>query len=214
MTDDLPEDSKLTRTKRLWAESGKFLTGRTGEDRLPPGQHLVQNWPVLDLGSQPSVATATWRLDVTGLVETPVSLDWAAFSDLPRARLQTDIHCVTTWSRFDNAWEGVHPRELLVMAGPLPEATHVMLSSYDGYTTNLTLAHFAEEDCLLAHSHDGEPLTREHGGPARLVIPRWYFWKSAKWIKRIEFSAVDKRGFWEVRGYHNVGDPWLEQRYG
>lgn len=173
----------------------------------------MQNWPVLDLGSQPAVATATWRLDVTGLVETPVSLDWAAFSDLPRARLQTDIHCVTTWSRFDNAWEGVHPRELLVMAGPLPEATHVMLSSYDGYTTNLPLADFLSEAALLATHWQGQPLTRDHGAPMRALVPHLYFWKSAKWLRGIELMAGDRPGFWEQNGYHMYGDPWREQRY-
>lgn len=213
MTDDLPEDSKLTRTKRLWAEAGKFLTGRTGEDRLPPGQHLVQNWPVLDLGSQPAVATATWRLDVTGLVETPVSLDWAGFGSLPRTGLRTDIHCVTTWSRFDNDWEGVHPRDLLALAGPLPEASHVMLSSHDGYTTNLPLEDFLTDAALLATHWQGQPLTREHGAPLRALVPHLYFWKSAKWLRGIELMAGDRAGFWEQNGYHMYGDPWREQRY-
>ena len=210
-------NEKLTRTKQAWARAGRLLTGKPDPDhamRLPPGQRLVGNWPVLDLGVQPHVPVADWWLTIDGAVSCPQELDWAAFMALPQVEDVSDIHCVTQWSRYDNRWQGVRTSALVALAKPLSEAAHVILHAHDGYTTNLTLAHFAEEDCLLAHSHDGEPLTREHGGPARLVIPRWYFWKSAKWIKRIEFSAVDKRGFWEVRGYHNVGDPWLEQRYG
>jgi DMSO/TMAO reductase YedYZ molybdopterin-dependent catalytic subunit len=174
----------------------------------------VTNWPVLDLGVQPHVPTETWQLTVDGAVTTPLVLDWAGFMALPQAEDVSDIHCVTQWSRYDNRWQGVKTQVLLGLVQPRPEAAHVILHSHDGYTTNVTLEHFAEDDCLVAHSHDGVPLTREHGGPARLVIPRYYFWKSAKWIKRIEFSAVDKPGFWEVRGYHNIGDPWLEDRYG
>jgi DMSO/TMAO reductase YedYZ molybdopterin-dependent catalytic subunit len=163
---------------------------------------------------QPHVPTETWRLDVDGAVTNPLSLDWAQFLELPQAEDQSDIHCVTQWSRYDNRWQGVKTSTLLALAQPRPEARHVILHSHDGYTTNLLLEHFAEDDCLVAHSHDGVPLTREHGAPARVIVPRYYFWKSAKWIKRIEISAVDRPGFWEVRGYHNVGDPWLEERYG
>jgi DMSO/TMAO reductase YedYZ molybdopterin-dependent catalytic subunit len=210
-------NEKLTATKQAWARAGRLLTGKPDPDkemRLPPGQRLVTNWPVLDLGVQPHVPTASWRLEVDGAVTTPLSLDWAGFMSLPQAEDVSDIHCVTQWSRYDNRWQGVKTQVLLGLVGPRPEARHVILHSHDGYTTNVALEHFAEDDCLIAHSHEGVPLTREHGGPARLVIPRYYFWKSAKWIKRIEFSAVDKPGFWEVRGYHNIGDPWLEDRYG
>ncbi len=182
--------------------------------RLPPGQRLVTNWPVLDLGVQPHVPTDAWRLDIDGAVVNPLSLDWAQFMGLPQDEDRSDIHCVTQWSRYDNRWQGVKTAALLALVQPRPEARHVILHSHDGYTTNLELAHFAEDDCLVAHSHDGVPLTREHGAPARVIVPRYYFWKSAKWIKRIEISAVDRPGFWEVRGYHNVGDPWLEDRYG
>jgi len=210
-------NEKLTAAKQAWARAGRLLTGKPDPDkalRLPPGQRLVSNWPVLDLGVQPHVDTATWRLDVDGLVEMPVALDWAAFMALPQVEDVSDIHCVTQWSRYDNRWQGVSTAALLDLVKPKPEAAHVILHSHDGYTTNVELGHFAEDDCLIAHSHDGLPLTREHGAPARLIIPRYYFWKSAKWIKRIEFLAVDKPGFWEVRGYHNIGDPWLEDRYG
>jgi DMSO/TMAO reductase YedYZ molybdopterin-dependent catalytic subunit len=208
---------KLVAAKQAWARAGRLLTGETDPERmqrLPPGQRLVDSWPVLDLGVQPHVPREQWRLEVDGAVATPLSLDWEAFLALPQAEDVSDIHCVTQWSRYDNRWQGVKTSVILAMARPLPQARHVILHAYDGYTTNLALEDFAKEDCLLAHSHDGAPLTREHGGPVRAVIPRFYFWKSPKWIKRIELSAVDKPGFWEVRGYHNVGDPWLEQRYG
>jgi DMSO/TMAO reductase YedYZ molybdopterin-dependent catalytic subunit len=210
-------NEKLTAAKQAWARAGRLLTGTTDPDkemRLPPGQRLVTNWPVLDLGVQPHVPVETWRLEVDGAVVNPISLDWAQFLALPQAEDQSDIHCVTQWSRYDNRWQGVKTATLLALVQPRPEARHVILHSHDGYTTNLELAHFAEDDCLIAHSHDGVPLTREHGAPARVIVPRYYFWKSAKWIKRIEISAVDQPGFWEVRGYHNVGDPWLEERYG
>lgn len=214
--DELPPDTKLTTTKQRWAREGKFLTGkvtRPEEDRLPPGQHLVRDWPVLDLGIQPHIPTRVWKLDVFGLVENPVALDWDAFLALPQTREVTDIHCVTTWSRYDNGWEGVLVRDLLDLVMPKPEAHFVVLHSRDGYTTNLALADFAAEDAILAHSWEGAPLTREHGGPMRLVVPHLYFWKSAKWLQRIEFIGADRRGFWEERGYHNHADPWKEERY-
>ncbi|BAK67164.1 putative oxidoreductase [Sphingobium sp. SYK-6] len=212
-----PPDSKLTRSKRRWASEHKFITGapsRPAEERLPPGQHLVRNWPVLDLGRQPEVSTERWRLRIGGMVGEPVSLDWAAFMALPQAQVRSDIHCVTTWSRYDNDWTGVATRDLLDMVRPADEATHVMLHGYDGYTTNVPLEDFAAPDALLAHGWDGKPLTRDHGGPVRLVIPHLYFWKSAKWLGGIDFLGGDKPGFWEQNGYHMRGDPWNEERYG
>ncbi|MFZ5748810.1 MAG: sulfite oxidase-like oxidoreductase [Pseudomonadota bacterium] len=214
---DLPDTSKLTQSKRRWAESGKFLTGRIAraeEERLPPGQHLTQKWPVLDLGRQPDVSTDRWRLDVSGLVERPLSLDWAAFQALPQTAVRSDIHCVTTWSRYDNDWVGVRTRDLLDEVRPRDEAAAVMLHGYDGYTTNVPLADFAAEDALIVHRWNGQPLARDHGGPARLVIPHLYFWKSAKWIRGIDFLGADRPGFWEQNGYHMRGDPWAEERYG
>jgi DMSO/TMAO reductase YedYZ molybdopterin-dependent catalytic subunit len=214
--DQPPEDSKLTRSKRAWAEQGKFLTGRAatpGADRLPPGQHLVRDWPVLDLGRQPEVSTERWQLRIDGLVERPVTLDWTAFQALAQQERTSDIHCVTTWSRYDNRWKGVSTRDLLDLVEPRDEAEAVMLHAYDGYTTNLPLADFAAEDALLAHQWEGQPLTRSHGGPVRLVVPHLYFWKSAKWIQRIELLGRDRAGFWEASGYHMRGDPWREQRY-
>lgn len=208
--------TKLIETKKAWARAGRLLTGKTGEhgvDRLPPGQRLVENWPVLDLGIQPHVPREDWRLTVTGLVEQEVTLDWEALLAEPQVEMVSDIHCVTQWSRYDNRWQGVSTRHLAQMVKPAAEAQYVLLSSYDGYTTNLRIEDFLDEDCLLAHTHDDEPISREHGGPVRLVVPRYYFWKSPKWLKRIAFAAEDKPGFWEERGYHNIGDPWLEQRY-
>lgn len=207
---------KLIRTKQAWARAGRLLTGKHGDrevDRLPPGQRLVENWPVLDLGIQPDVPREDWRLMIDGAVENPVTWDWAAFMAQPQVEDMSDIHCVTQWSRYDNRWKGVSTRHIITVVRPAPQAAHVVLHGYDGYTTNVSLDMFADEDCLIAHEHDGHPIPREHGGPARLVIPRYYFWKSAKWVKRIEFVAADRPGFWEVRGYHNVGDPWEEQRY-
>jgi DMSO/TMAO reductase YedYZ molybdopterin-dependent catalytic subunit len=209
-------DSKLTLSKRKWAAEGKFLTGRISRpetERLPPGQHLVKNWPVLDLGQQPQVSEASWRLEVRGLVETPLTLTWSAFHELEQSTKLSDIHCVTTWSRYDNRWEGVATRDLLDAAMPKSEANYVMLTSHDGYTTNLPLSDFAAEDAILATAWEGQPLTRDHGGPMRLVVPHLYFWKSAKWLNRIELISADKAGFWEKNGYHMYGDPWREQRY-
>ncbi|MBB3392041.1 DMSO/TMAO reductase YedYZ molybdopterin-dependent catalytic subunit [Rhizobium sp. BK275] len=217
MSDDqIPDDSKLTTSKRRWAAEGKFLTGRISRpetERLPPGQHLVKNWPVLDLGQQPIIAIDSWRLEVGGLVETPLDLNWAAFQALEQSAMVSDIHCVTTWSRYDNKWKGVSTRDLLDLAMPKAEAGYVMLTSYDGYTTNLPLSDFAAEDAILATAWEGLPLTRDHGGPMRLVVPHLYFWKSAKWLRRIDLLPADKAGFWEKNGYHMYGDPWREQRY-
>ena len=213
---DEPLETKLTSSKRRWAEQGKFLTGRTARadtDRLPPGQHLVKNWPVLDLGQHPQVAQTDWTLQIVGGVENPVKLDWNAFQRLPQTRTLSDIHCVTTWSRYDNRWQGVSTHDLLDLVMPRTEVKFVLLTSYDGYTTNLPFADFASEDGILATHWEGEPLTREHGGPMRLVIPHLYFWKSAKWLRRIEFLIGDQAGFWEKNGYHMLGDPWREQRY-
>ncbi len=211
-----PPPSKLTTTKQRWAEEGRFLTGRTARpeaERLPPGQHLVKDWPVLDLGVQPNLTPENWSLRIYGAVAEAATWDWAAFQAQPQRREVTDIHCVTTWSRYDNAWEGVATSTVLAAVRPKPEARFVTLRSYDGYTTNLLLEDFAAEDAILAHSWQGKPLSREHGGPVRLIVPHLYLWKSAKWLQRIAFRTDDEPGFWEVRGYHERGDPWREQRY-
>lgn len=208
---------KLVAAKQAWAHAGRLVTGSPDEARvrrLPPGQRLVTNWPVLDLGIQPDLSRAEWRLTVDGAVVNPVIWGWDELDAQPVFENMSDIHCVTQWSRYDNRWQGVSAQHLLAVVQPLPQASHVILYGYDGYSTNLRLDHFAEADCLLAHSHDGAPIGREHGGPVRMIIPRFYLWKSAKWLKRIEFAVTDKPGFWEIRGYHNQGDPWTEERYG
>ncbi|MCM0021557.1 MAG: sulfite oxidase-like oxidoreductase [Tagaea sp.] len=207
---------KLVDTKRKWSDEGRLLTGKAADPatRLPPGQREVKNWPVLDLGIQPDVSAKTWKLEVSGLVANPLSWNWAEFARQPQSDFVSDIHCVTAWSRFDNRWRGVSTRHLLDLVKPSPAAKFVVQHSYDGYTTNVPLSYFADDDVLLAHEWEGKPISREHGGPVRLVLPKLYFWKSAKWLTKLEFAAEDKAGFWEVRGYHMRGDPWTEERYG
>ncbi len=216
MAEQIPPDSKLTATKARWAAHGQFLTGRVARpetERLPPGQHVVKDWPVLDLGVHPKIDPAKWSLRVYGAVKQAVTWDWAAFQAQEQVHEVTDIHCVTTWSRYDNAWEGVSTRTVLDAVNPLETAAFVVLHSHDGYTTNLPLADFAAGDAILAQSWNGQPLSAAHGGPVRLIVPHLYLWKSAKWLQRIEFVTGDKPGFWETRGYHDRGDPWQEQRY-
>jgi DMSO/TMAO reductase YedYZ molybdopterin-dependent catalytic subunit len=219
--DDKPDligriKDKLIRSKEQWAEEGRLLTGARDvrqANRLPPGQKEVKNWPVLDLGVQPDVKPEKWRLRIAGLVENTLAWTLPEFMALPQENFVSDIHCVTAWSRYDNHWQGISARTILDLVRPKTDARHVVFHSYDGYTTNVKLDVFAEPDVLLAHSWEGKPLSREHGGPVRVVVPHWYFWKSAKWVNRIEFVAEDRPGFWETRGYHNEGDPWKEERY-
>lgn len=184
-------------------------------NRIPPGQTRTRKWPVLQYDRIPHIATDQWRLEVGGLVETPLSLDWSAYRALPRVKVFSDFHCVTRWSRLGNLWEGVSVRELLNRANVKPEARYVIAGGYDdGWTTNLPLADFLADDVLLVDTHDGEPLSADHGGPVRLVVPRLYAWKSAKWLCRLELTAEDRPGLWEQNGYHNHGDPWTEERFG
>lgn len=207
---------KLVRSKEQWASDKRLITGRPDlghVNRLPPGQKEVKNWPVLDLGVQPDVKPENWRLQIGGLVEHPMHWTLPEFMALPQEDFVSDIHCVTQWSRYDNHWRGVSAKTLLDLVKPKPEARHVLFTAYDGYTTNVKLSSFAETNVLLAHSWEGKAIPRDHGGPVRVVIPDWYFWKSPKWVTRIELSAEDRPGFWEVRGYHNEGDPWKEERY-
>ncbi len=182
-------------------------------DRLPPGQKLSEGWPVLHYGGIPNIDLTSWRFEAAGLVEAPLSFTWEEFMTLPQATLTNDIHCVTTWSKFDNVWTGVPVSEVLKRLQLKPEAKHVMVHSYGGYTTNLSLADLSAEGNLFAHTHNGEPLTREHGWPLRLVVPHLYFWKSAKWVRGLVFIPEEQPGFWEMYGYHIRGDPWQEERY-
>ncbi len=182
-------------------------------DRLPPGQKLTDGWPVLHYGSIPRIDLATWRFDMVGLVEEEVGFTWEEFMALPQTTIVSDIHCVTHWSKFDNEWQGVAIKELLKHVRLKPNARHVMVHSYGGYTTNIPLADLVDDDVLLAHSHNGKPLTPEHGWPLRLVLPKLYFWKSAKWVRGFVFMEEERPGFWEQYGYHIHGDPWKEERY-
>lgn len=185
------------------------------EQRLPPGQTRTRKWPVLDASGPPAIDPSRWSLRVWGLVAQPAEWNWEQFQGLPRVRVFADFHCVTRWSRLGNLWEGVATREILARCGgPLPQARFVLVHAYDsGWTTNLPLEDFLAEDALIAIAHDGEPLSLEHGGPARLVVPRLYAWKSAKWVSGIELLAEDRAGFWESSGYHMHGDPWRQERF-
>ncbi|HET7790436.1 MAG TPA: sulfite oxidase-like oxidoreductase [Gemmatimonadales bacterium] len=183
-------------------------------ERLPPGQILTDKWPVLHYGNVPSVDTTRWSFEVSGLVERPFTLTYDELLLLPRKTVHCDIHCVTTWSRFDNAFEGVPVRSLLERAGVKAEARHVLITAEQGFTTNLPLADLDRPENLVALKHDGEWLTPEHGWPARLLVPHLYFWKSAKWVRGLVLLDEDIPGFWEQNGYHMRGDPWTEERYG
>lgn len=183
------------------------------DDRLPPGQFLTEKFPVLTYGPTPKVDLGDWRLQITGAVETPFELDWAEFQSLPTTRIESDIHCVTRWSKLDTLWEGVAFSQLVARANPRTDARFVMQHSYGGYTTNLPLEETLADGVILAYRFGREPLAEEHGGPVRMVVPHLYFWKSAKWVQQIEFMAADSPGFWETYGYHNHGDPWTEERF-
>ena len=185
-----------------------------GRPRLPPGQRLVEGWPVLHYGGIPQVDLADWELRVFGLVGEELRFDLDQIRALPQVKQRRDIHCVTTWSRYDNDWEGISFQHLMELSKPTPAAKHVVFHCYGGYTTNVPIEELDRDDVLLVHTHDGEALTAEHGAPLRGMVPQLYFWKSAKWISGIEFVTDDRPGFWEMYGYHMHGDPWREERYG
>ena len=186
---------------------------RTDTERVPPGQYVTEKWPVLTYGPEPHVDPSEWRLRLSGLVEEELAWTWEEFQALPRVRVTADFHCVTRFSTLDNAWEGVATRELLRRARVRPEASHVLVHCHGGYTTNLPLEDFLSERALVADTWRGQPLAVEHGGPARLVVPHLYAWKSAKWVSGFELLDADRRGFWEENGYHTYGDPWREERF-
>jgi DMSO/TMAO reductase YedYZ molybdopterin-dependent catalytic subunit len=199
---------------------GSGPPNRHGMPRLPVGQHEVKNWPVLDLGEQPDVPIDRWTLEIGGLVEHSLTLTWKEFLALPQAEDVSDFHCVTTWSRYDNHWAGVRFRTIAELVIPKDEARFVLCTGYDfmpgsdiPYTVNVPLARAVEQDVLLVHTWEGKPLPREHGGPCRMITPKLYAWKGAKWIRKIEFLAEDRKGFWEVRGYSNSAEPWFNDRY-
>jgi DMSO/TMAO reductase YedYZ molybdopterin-dependent catalytic subunit len=181
--------------------------------RVPPGQHLVEDFPVLSYGPTPRFNPQKWDFRVLGLVEEQLRFSYQEFRALPLSRQRADFHCVTTWSKLDNLWEGVRVVDLMTRVRLKPEARYVVVHCDGGYTTNLPLEEFVDEDVMLAWRHDGRDLEPDHGWPLRLVVPKLYGWKSAKWVRAIEFSFEDRRGFWEVRGYHNHADPWTQERY-
>ncbi len=200
--------------------SGTGPANSHGMPKLPVGQHAAKKWPVLDLGVHPDIALDTWELELCGLVENPVRLDWKALQALPQVTAVSDFHCVTSWSVLDSEWTGVTFRELAALVVPNPEAAFVLMTGYDvdpdigePYTTNLPLERALDPDVMLVHAWQGEPLPREHGGPVRMITPRLYAWKGAKWIRRIEFLAEEQLGFWERRGYSNTAEPWHDDRF-
>jgi DMSO/TMAO reductase YedYZ molybdopterin-dependent catalytic subunit len=209
----MPDWKKLIAGKIAIAQKGSIAGKPNANIRVPTGQKQVNNFPVLDMGIKPWIGTADWRLRVFGLVQNELDLDWAAYKALPQITDISDFHCVTRWSQLDMDWQGVRARDVLALAMPLSNAKFVTLNGYDGYTTNLPLEALLDDDVLIAHSVLGQTLTKDHGGPVRMVVPKRYAWKGAKWLKAIELHEHDRRGFWEVRGYHNQANPFLEQRF-
>jgi DMSO/TMAO reductase YedYZ molybdopterin-dependent catalytic subunit len=182
-------------------------------DRIPPGQHLVGDFPVLSAGPTPRVSVENWSFTLKVGPRPVKRLTWAEFNALPQTKMTRDIHCVTKWSKLNTPWSGVLIDDLLADAGVEPPTSHVLAHSYDGYSTNVPVADLVGGKAMIATQYDGKPLTADHGGPARLLVPHLYFWKSAKWINGLQFTERDEAGFWELRGYHIYGDPWREQRY-
>ena len=182
--------------------------------KYPPGQSTTEKFPVLTYGVTPKISVQEWRLKIWGLVDETVMFTWDQFMNLPQTKLTADFHCVTTWSRYGDLWEGVLYRDLHKALKVKPDARYVMQHAYGGYTTNLPLEWMLEEDVLFAHTFNGEPLEADHGGPMRVFTPRRYAWKGAKWINGLEFMNANRRGFWEQNGYSNTADPWQEERYG
>jgi len=200
---------------------GSGPPNREGMPKLPVGQRLVKNWPVLDLGDVPRVDATSWTLLVDGLVSAPRSFSYKDLLALPQTEDVSDFHCVTGWSRMDNRWGGVRLLDLAEIVGVQDTARHVWIEAYDHapgtripYTTNVSLEEALEPDVMLVHTWEGAPLPHEHGGPVRMITPQLYAWKGAKWIKRLTFSEHDRPGFWEERGYSNTALPWFDDRYG
>jgi len=192
---------------------GPRRNANSEEGRVPPGQRVTEKFPVLHYGSIPKFDPPTWDFRMFGLVVEPLTLSYAQFLALPAVRIVADIHCVTTWSKLDTVWEGVPFQEVVKLVEVKSEARFVMVHCEQDFTTNLPLEVLMDDDVLLAYRYDDAQLTPEHGYPLRLLVPKKYFWKSAKWVRGLEFVAQDRPGFWEVRGYHNNADPWKEERY-
>ena len=208
---------KYIEAKRRWAEKqraqGVAPRAAASTERLPPGQTLTTEFPVLDLGVKPEIPLPQWTLALDGLVKNPATLDWTQFNALPQVEDVSDFHCVTSWSRYDCRWGGVAFATLYELVEPMPNARFVYFTGFDGYSTNVPLEKCLDDDVLVATRFEGQPIAREHGGPARVIVPKLYAWKGAKFVKGITFLEEDKLGFWEVRGYSNGADPWKEERY-
>jgi DMSO/TMAO reductase YedYZ molybdopterin-dependent catalytic subunit len=202
-------------TSKLLGDRGRKQAAKLGLDpgRIPPGQYLTERFPVLTYGRNPAYDLDSWSLSVWGEVEEPYSLRWGELMALEQVTVTTDIHCVTRWSKLDTAWTGVRVRDVLDRARVTPEGRFVMAHCDGGYTTNVPLDALYDDDVLLAHQYDGKPLEHDHGAPLRLLVPKRYFWKSAKFVRQLEVMAEDRQGFWELNGYHNDADPWTEQRH-
>ena len=201
--------------QREAAQRSRIVSPDTRRDnRIPPGQRETAGWPVLHYGEVPRIETAAHVFRTFGMVERPLELAWEEFNRLPTVEVLADFHCVTTWSKLDNVWTGVPFRHLCELTGVRPEAQYVIAHAARGFTANVPLAEAMDEDVLVATHHNGAPLTAEHGGPMRLIVPKLYAWKSAKWLTGLEFTATDQPGFWEQGGYHMHGDPWTEERFG
>ena len=206
-------ENPLKRVERL--KRVRNLPGPSTNDRVPPGQFLTEKFPVLHYGSVPIYTNLdNWDFRVFGLVDETLRLTWQELLRLPKMIQTVDIHCVTRWSKLDTSWAGLPWREFLKLVKVKPEATHVMAHCEYGFTANLDMEVLDDDDTMLAYEYDGKPLTAEHGYPLRLLVPKKYFWKSAKWLRGIEFMNADKPGFWERNGYHMEGDPWREERFG
>ena len=214
MTDWAKQIAAKTALAKRNIEQGAKPGKLSDNARIPPGQTRVGNFPVLDMGVRPVVSRATWSLKIVGAVGNECTFDWQQFLALPQANVEADMHCVTRWSQLDMIWQGVLARDIVALAQPAEDAQFVTLHGLDGYTTNVPLAALIDDDVLIAHSVFGEPLSEDHGWPARMVVPKLYAWKGAKWLSAMEFHVKDKPGFWEQRGYHNVADPFREERFG
>ena len=202
-------------TSRTLGARGRKQAEKLGIDpaRVPPGQYLTERFPVLTVGPNPKYDLSSWDLTVFGQVEDELTLSWEQLMALPQRQVTLDIHCVTRWSKLDTTWRGVPVRDVLDRAGVRPEGTHVMAYSDGGYTTNVPIEAVLDDDALLAHEYEGRPLEQDHGAPLRLIVPRRYFWKSAKFVRKLEVMSEDRMGFWELNGYHNDADPWREERH-
>ena len=199
----------------MLAARGRKQAEKLGVDpaRVPPGQYLTERFPVLTVGPNPKYDLGSWDLTVFGEVERELKLSWEELNALPQHDVTLDIHCVTRWSKLDTTWTGVRVRDVLERAGLKQSGTHLMAYSDGGYTTNVPLDAVLDDDALLAHTYEGKPLEADHGAPLRLIVPKRYFWKSAKFLRKLEVMSEDRMGFWELNGYHNDADPWQEQRH-